>query len=82
MYQDRSAFVRYHALQAILMTVVLGVSAVVFIWFATIISVLTCGLGSVLFALLPIAGVVPLYEGWKAWQGEWHTLPGISEFGR
>lgn len=70
-YQDRSKYVRFHALQAI----VFQVASAVLVW---LIAVPTCGVG-LLLALGPMA--VQLYWAYLAWQGSWKPYPMLEKVG-
>ncbi len=63
------SFIKAHNAQALATGIVLWVVL-------TIISIVTCGLGSVLF----IVWVVMLYWAYKAYQGEYVNIPVITDF--
>jgi uncharacterized membrane protein len=78
LFNTRSAFVRYHAIQALAMQVLILVLGAAI----SVVSVLTCGIGGILYvALLPFV-LAPLYGAWLAWEGRWDGFPGLSSFGR
>lgn len=62
-------FIKYNAVMALTVWIVLGV-------LVSIISAITCGIG----AILAIAFVYPIYLGIKAYQGEWMTVPLLTDF--
>jgi uncharacterized membrane protein len=66
--KDR-AFVKYNAVTALVVWVVISV-------LASIISTITCGIGLISF----LAFIYPIYLGIKAYQGEWVTVPVVSDF--
>jgi len=70
-YQDRSKYVRFHALQA----VVFQLASAVVVW---LLAVPTCG-----FSVLLAVGVlgVQLYWGYLAWQGSWKPYPMLEKVG-
>ena len=71
-YKDRNRFVRYIAAEALIVEIAL---AIVF----TIITVITFGFGSVLFALIGVPALVhvvfAIIGAVKAYQGEWWNYP-------
>lgn len=82
LFQDKSKYIRYHAFQAILtqvgIMVVGGMLSVIF----SIITAVTCGFGAVLYFLLPLLGLAPLWGAWQAWNGKWEGYPLLSDFGK
>ena len=77
-FNNRSAFVRYHAIQALaLQALILALGAVI-----SAISLVTCGVGAVLYGLLVPFGFAPLFGAWLAWEGRWDGFPALSSFGR
>lgn len=62
-------FVKYNAVMALVVVVVLSV-------LVSIISVVTCGVG----AVTALAYIYPIYLGIKAYQGEWVTVPYVTDF--
>ncbi len=78
-YQERSKFVAFHALQALyfqLLLIPLWVLLFVF-------SMITCGFGSVLFVIPPVISLVyALIAGIRANQGEWYDLPIVGAWAR
>jgi uncharacterized membrane protein len=62
-------FIKYNAVMALVVLVVLSV-------LVSIISAITCGIG----AVTAIAFVYPIYLGIKSYQGEWVTVPYVSDF--
>lgn len=71
-YQDRSKYVTFHALQALVFQFV----GAVIVW---VLGVLTCGVGFLL--VLPLMGL-QLYYAWLAWQGSSRGYPLIESVGR
>ena len=71
-YQDRSKYVTFHALQALVFQFV----GAIIVWVATIA---TCGAGIVL--AIPLIGI-QLYYAWLAYQGSWKGYPIIENVGR
>ena len=82
MYKDQSVYVRYHAMQAMILYVALVVISAGLAVGIFLFSMLTCGLGSVLYALLTPIALVPLWPAWKAYNGDWDGIPGFNQFGR
>lgn len=78
-YKDRNRFVRYNAAEALnaaIATLIVEIAlAIVF----TIITVITLGFGSVLFALIGVPALVhvvfAIIGAVKAYQGEWWNYP-------
>jgi uncharacterized membrane protein len=62
-------FLKYNAVMALVVVVVLSV-------LVGVISAITCGIG----AVTAIAYVYPIYLGIKAYQGEWVTVPWLTDF--
>ena len=81
-YKDESPYVKFHAMQAMLLYILLAIVAFVATIGITIIASFTCGIGSVLYVLLIPLFAVPLWPAWKAYEGDWDGLPGIGQFGR
>lgn len=77
-FQDKSAFVRYHAWQALALQGGVWIAAVII----GIISAVTCGVGSLLYLLLLPFALAPIYGAMLAWGGEWKGFPGLASFGR
>lgn len=77
-FQDKSKFIKYHAVQALVFQVVMVVAAVV----VSIITTITCGFGGVLYVPLMFGFLVPLYGAYVANDGKWEGLPGASSVGR
>ena len=63
-------FQKYHAVQALAANIVLGAVLI-------IIAVVTIGLGA---CLIPFAFIPLLYWAYQAYQGEWLTIPLITDF--
>ena len=78
LFKEKSKFIAYHAMQALALQVaglILGV-------IVSGISLVTCGVGSVLYlALIPLM-FVPLWGAWKAYSGEWSGYPLLAQFGK
>jgi uncharacterized membrane protein len=62
-------FIKAHNAQALVAGVALGV-------ILSILTTVTCGIGAILF----IVWVVMLYWAYKAYQGEYVTIPVITDF--
>jgi uncharacterized membrane protein len=62
-------FIKYNAVMALVVVVVISV-------LVAIISAITCGIG----AILVLAYIYPIYLGIKAFQGEWVTVPYVTDF--
>lgn len=71
-YKDKSRFVAYHAIQAMIFQAV--AAAVVLV-----VALLTCGIGAV---LAPVVFIPEIIYGIKAYNGEWAGYPLIDEVGR
>ena len=63
------AFVKYNAVMALVVWVVLSV-------LIAIISAITCGIG----AITMLAYIYPIYLGIKAFQGTWVEVPYLTDF--
>ncbi|MCX7808473.1 MAG: hypothetical protein N2515_07675, partial [Deltaproteobacteria bacterium] len=84
LYRGNNPFVFFHLNQSFwyqlaVIGVLLGI-AFVFL----LLSVVTCGVGSLLFYLLPLISLAlgtlyPLYVAYRAYQGEWEFYPIIGE---
>ena len=62
-------FIKYNAVLALAVLIVISVAV-------AILSAITCGIG----AILMLAYIYPIYLGIKAFQGEWVTVPYVSDF--
>ena len=62
-------FIKYNAVMALVVLVVITVLVM-------ILSAVTCGIG----AILMLAYIYPIYLGIKAFQGEWVTVPYLTDF--
>jgi uncharacterized Tic20 family protein len=83
MDKRKHPFTLFHVNQSLIFQAVLfGINAALAILF-TILSVVTCGIGSFLFLLtgvIPIiAGIYPILVGLKAKEGQWESYPMIGE---
>lgn len=78
LYQEKSKFVKYHAWQAIAWQAVLWISGVL----VTIISTITCGIGSLLYLPWLLLLLGPLYGAYLAWNGKWDGFPMLTSFGK
>lgn len=72
LYQDKSPYIRYHALQEIVLQVALW--AVL-----TVVGIVTCGMG--FFFAIPLM-FVPVWGAIKANEGSWQGYPLIENIGR
>lgn len=77
-FKEKSAFIRYHALQAVLYQFATLIVATAIGAFATI----TCGIGAILYILLIPMFFVPVWGAWRAYEGDWSGFPLLSGFGR
>ena len=77
-FQEKSAYVRYHAWQALALQGSVWIAAVII----GMISTATCGVGAVLYLLLIPFALAPIYGALLAWGGEWKGFPGIADLGR
>ena len=64
--QKDRPFVRFHAVQAIGGSIVIGLASMV--------------LGVILTCLTPLLGLVTIYPALQAYQGEWLELPWLTQF--
>lgn len=71
-------FIAYHAAQSLGFQVAIWVAGAII----SVISVMTCGLGGILYALLVPAYFIPLYGAWIAYEGQWTGYPLMSKLGR
>ena len=73
---EESAFVKYHATQALIF---MGIFTVVFV----LTYIFTCGLGAILILpLIPFMIAGQIYIGIQAQKGAWMGYPGLEKFGR
>jgi uncharacterized Tic20 family protein len=78
LFKEKSKFIAYHAMQALALQAAIWILGVIF----SLVSVVTCGIGSVLYlALIPMF-MVPLWGAWKAYSGEWSGYPLLAQFGK
>jgi len=77
-FKDKSAYIKFHAMQALIFQGALWILSVII----GAISVVTCGFGGVLYAVLIPLFFVPLYGAYLAYDGQWSGFPGLSGFGR
>jgi uncharacterized membrane protein len=66
--QKDRAFVRFHAVQAIGASVIIGIVSLIL------------GITVVLACITPFLGLVTIYPAIKAYQGEWLELPWLTGF--
>lgn len=81
-FNEKSAFVKYHAVQALIVQIATGVALGLYLVFVQVVSVLTCGVGLVLLLPVPLVMVIPAYGAYQAWQGEWKGYPLVEGVGR
>jgi uncharacterized Tic20 family protein len=81
-YQEKSPYIKYHAIQALIGQIALTVVAAIGGTVIMVISWFTCGVGALLYLPLSLIGFVPLYGAYKAYSGNWDGYPMISQFGR
>ena len=80
LFKDKAPFVKYHAMQSVVLTVVCGVIAVMH-FVVSMIPVIGCF--AMLFYVFYIpAMLLPMWGAYKAYEGEWYGFPGISDLGR
>ena len=72
------AFVRYHAVQALALQVVLAVVGILI----AVVSFLTCGVGALLYVALVPFGLLPFVGAFFAGTGQWVGFPGLAGYGR
>ncbi len=77
-FGSKSKFVRYHAIQAL---VVQGVAVIASV-LISVISVVTCGFGSVLYLPLLLMVFVPLWGAYLSWNGTWSGFPALESIGK
>lgn len=75
-------YVRYHAVQELLAQVILGVVVGIYASVVSVIAAITCGIGIVLLAPLPLIWLVPAWGAWLAYEGRWQGFPMIETVGR
>lgn len=78
LFQEKSRYIKYHAIQALVFQGVLWISAVII----SIVSMVTCGFGSLLYLPWLCLLLVPLYGAWKGYEGNWDGFPLLSQFGK
>jgi uncharacterized membrane protein len=66
--QKSRPFVRFHAVQAIGATVIIGIVSLIL------------GITVVLACITPFLGLVTIYPAIKAYQGEWFEIPWLTQF--
>jgi hypothetical protein len=77
-FQDKSKFVKYHAMQALTFQGLVWLLTIVI----SVISTVTCGIGAFLYLfLLPLA-LVPIWGAYVSFSGQWGGFPGLSTFGK
>ena len=82
------AFQRYHAIQSLGVLVVAVIFDVVVsicgCLGSTVLAAVTAGLGTVLYACVPLVGLVPwavsIYYGIQAYQGKYVEIPYLTKF--
>jgi uncharacterized membrane protein len=62
-------FIKYNAVLALVVLVVITI-------LVSILSAITCGIG----AILVLAYIYPIYLGIKSFQGEWVSVPYVTDF--
>lgn len=77
-FQEKSKFIRYHAIQALMVQLGVVVAGVII----SMISFVTCGLGSVLYLPLLCVLIVPVWGAFLGMSGEWKGFPGLGSVGR
>lgn len=84
-FKDKSPFIKYHAMQALILQAAMWISGALLGFIITVVSFVTCGFGSVLYLAyllyIPLA-FVPLWGAYRAYEGAWEGFPGMSNFGR
>ena len=82
MYQEKSPYIKYHAIQALIGQIALTVVGTFAGIVIGVIGAFTCGVGYVLYLPFSLLVFVPLYGAYKAYSGEWSGFPLVSQFGR
>lgn len=77
-FQEKSKFIKYHATQSLMFCALLAVSAILI----SILSTITCGVGSLLFLPWLCLLLVPLWGAWKSWSGDWEGYPLVANMGK
>ena len=81
--KDKSAFVRFHAVQSAVFQAIAGMALAVIGGAVSIIVSLTCGLGFpllfVVIAAALAAGCLDAYHGYLAYQGQWAAFPQMED---
>ncbi|MDP2310978.1 MAG: DUF4870 domain-containing protein [Pseudomonadota bacterium] len=77
-FQDKSKFIRYHAIQALMVQVSVVIAGIII----SVISFVTCGLGSLLYLPLLCVLFAPLWGAYLGWSGAWAGFPGLASVGR
>jgi uncharacterized membrane protein len=77
-FGSKSKFVRYHAIQALVVQGVAVIASVII----SVISVVTCGFGSVLYLPLLLMVFVPLWGAYLSWNGTWSGFPALESIGK
>lgn len=81
-FGEKSPYIRYHAVQELLAQVILGALIGVYAAFVSVVAAITCGIGIVLLAPLPLVWLVPAWGAWMAYEGKWQGFPVIESVGR
>ena len=80
LFKDKAPYVKYHAMQALVLTVTCGVGAMLH-FVVSMIPFIGCF--AMLFYVLYIPAVLlPCWGAYKAYNGEWDGFPGIGFIGR
>ncbi|MSP56642.1 MAG: DUF4870 domain-containing protein [Myxococcales bacterium] len=77
MHKDKP-YISYHAAQSLGFQVLLWVAGAVI----SVVTVVTCGVGSVLYFALVPAYFLPIWSAYVAYSGEWKGYPMISQLGK
>lgn len=82
LFQDKSRFIKYHAIQALVSHAVVWGVVILGMIGITVLSFITCGVGGVLYPILGFAPLIHIFGAFKAYQGEWDGYPLITGIGR
>jgi len=78
--KKKRPFIKFHAIQAIALNVVLWVVWIIFAILIGIIAAVTLGIGSILGCIYPITWLLLIWPAILAFQGQTFDIPVITKF--
>lgn len=82
LFGGQSKFIRYHAVQALLMHFALAVMGAIVFVLSFALAFLTCGATAIISLPGLLVMLVPIYGAYLAWSGRWEGFPGLQDYGR